>query len=89
MQIARRIGIVTLVFFVGGATLYWILSEAVVYFETWSTNAASRAELADDFGLGLLGILVVVPGSIIGATLMGWIAWRKVSGPKHTDGWVA
>ena len=85
MQIARKIGIVTLVFFVGVAMLYCILSEAVVYFEMWSTNAVSRSELADDFGLGILGVFVAVPGSIIGGTVMGWIAWRRVSVTKRTD----
>jgi hypothetical protein len=83
MQIARKIGIVTLVFFFGVATSYWIMSEAVVYFEMWSTGAVSRADLADDFGLGLLGTFLILPGSIIGGTVMGWVAWRKVSTPKR------
>jgi hypothetical protein len=85
MQVARKIGIVTLVFFAGVAALYLILSEAVVYFEMWSTNALSRADLADDFGLGLLGVFIVVPGSIVGGMVVGWIAWRRVSAAKHTD----
>ena len=48
------------------------MSEAVVYFEMWSTNAVSKPELADDLGLELLGIFIVVPGSYGVA-------------PKHTD----
>jgi len=45
----------------------------------WSTGAASRGELADDFGLGLLGLFIVVPGSLIGAAMAGWWVWRKLS----------
>jgi hypothetical protein len=30
-----------------------LLGEVAVYYEKWSTGAQSRAELANDFGLGL------------------------------------
>jgi hypothetical protein len=56
--------------------LYWLLSEAAVRYELWSTGALSRSELADDFGLGILGIGFVVPASVIGGLLVALGVWR-------------
>ena len=85
MQTARKIGIVLLAFLVGVTTL----SQAVVYFEMSSMRAASRAELADDLGLGLLGIFIVVPESAIGGAVLGWIASRRLSVPKNAEATIA
>jgi hypothetical protein len=66
-------------FVIATATLHWVLGESAVRFEMWSTGAASRSDLANDFGLGLLGLLIVVPSSLIGAAAAGWWVWRKLS----------
>ena len=66
-------------FVIATTALHWVLGEATVRFEMWSTGAASRGELANDFGLGLLGLFIVVPGSLIGAAVAGWWVWRKLS----------
>ena len=55
---------------------YLVLSEAVVFYELWSTRTATRAELGDDLGFGLLLILVVLPGAAITAVVTAWGAWR-------------
>lgn len=55
----------------------WLLSELVVYFEWFSTGASSRAELGDDLGLGILLFLVVPPGTLIGAVLVGLAVWSR------------
>ena len=52
-------------------------------------RAASRAELADDLGLGLLGIFIVVPESAIGGAVLGWIASRRLSVPKNAEATIA
>ncbi|WP_164490363.1 hypothetical protein [Pseudomonas syringae] len=48
----KRAAITTLAFLIALPSIYWLLGEAVVMFEMASTGAKSRAELADDFGLG-------------------------------------
>jgi hypothetical protein len=55
----------------------------------WSTGATSRADLANDFGLGLLGLFVVLPGSFIGAVIAAWWVWRKLSVREPTNERVA
>jgi len=50
-----------------------------VMFEMANTGATSRAELADDFGLGILGIMVVLPATIIGAVITASVVWWKMS----------
>lgn len=52
-----------------------LLGDVAVYFEMWSVGASSRAELADDFGLGLLWLLIVLPGSIIVGAISSWVTW--------------
>jgi len=76
-------------FAIAVATLHWILGEATVHFEMWSTGATSRADLANDFGLGLLGLFIVLPGSLIGAGVAAWWVWRKLSLREPTNERVA
>ncbi|ALE01125.1 hypothetical protein [Pseudomonas syringae] len=73
----KRAAIATLAFLIALPSLYWLLSEAAVMFEMASTGAKSRAELADDFGLGIIGLFVVVPATVIGAvTIASFICWK-------------
>lgn len=66
-----------LVFILATVISYQLLTEAAVYYEMQSTGAASRVELADDFGLGLLGLFFVMPGSVIIGAVSSWLTWRK------------
>ena len=49
----------------------------VVYYEMQSAGAATRAELANDFGLGLLWLFIVVPGSLVVGAISFWLVWRR------------
>jgi len=55
--------------------IYWLLSEAVVVYEVWATSTATRSELANDMGLGILLLIIVLPGTLIGGALCSWLAW--------------
>lgn len=55
--------------------IYWLLCEAVVYYEMQATNAGTRAELQDDFGFGLLLFMIVLPGTAIGALTVFGLTW--------------
>jgi len=79
MRTVRNIVIVTLVFIGSIPALLVVLSEILVYFEMWTTGAASRAELSEDYGLGLLLMFIGVPSSFVGALLIAWLTWRKIS----------
>lgn len=72
----KRAAITLLGVFIALPSGYWLLSDAVVMFEMVSTGVKSRADLADDFGLGLLALFVVMPGTIIGAFITGTVVWR-------------
>ena len=72
----KRAAITILAFLIALPSAYWLLGEAVVMFEMASTGAKSRAELADDFGLGLLVLFVVMPGDVIGAFITAALVWR-------------
>ena len=54
----------------------FVLGEVAVFFEMLATGADTRAELSEDYGLGLLGVLVVFPVSGVLALACGWITWR-------------
>ena len=54
----------------------YLLGEAVVYYEMWSTGTTVRADLSEDYGLGMLGLLVVFPTSVVVALVSGWLTWR-------------
>lgn len=55
---------------------YWLLCEAVVIFEMWSTSTSSRGELENDLGLGLLLFLVVLPGTLVCSVGVSFAVWR-------------
>ncbi|WP_234707694.1 hypothetical protein [Pseudomonas amygdali] len=46
-----------------------MLGEAAVMFKMASMGAKSRAKLADDFGLGIIGLFIVVPATLIGTVI--------------------
>lgn len=73
----KRIAFSIITFVLATIIAYQLLDEAAVYYEMHSTGANSRAELADDFGLGVLGMLIVVPGSGIIGIICSWVIWRK------------
>ncbi|WP_240326871.1 hypothetical protein, partial [Pseudomonas syringae] len=65
----KRAAITTMAFLIALPSIYWLLCEAAMMFEMASTGAKSRAELADDFGLGIIGLFVVAPATVIGAVI--------------------
>ena len=81
MNLTARIIAVIAVFFITAIGLYWILGELAVYYEMWATGASSRMELVNDFGIGLIGLFVVVPASTLGALIAAIVVWRKLSEP--------
>ncbi len=83
MNLTPRIIAVIAVFVVTAIGLYWILGEVAVCYEMWATGASSRMELVNDFGLGLIGLFVVVPASALGALIVAIVAWRKLSKPTY------
>lgn len=89
MRTIKRVGGALVAFAATGAMLHWILGEAAVRFEMWATETTSRADLANDFGLGLLEFFIVVPASFIGAVAAGWWVWRKLSVRERTSEQVA
>jgi len=77
MHKERRILITLLAVIVSIPAIVWLLSEFVVYYEMVSTGANSRAELGDDLGLGILGFMIIPPGTLIGAYLVGLAVWFR------------
>lgn len=77
MHKSKRVLITLLAVLVSIPTVSWLLSEIVVYYEWFSTGASSRAELGDDFGLGILLFLIVPPGTFIGVVFIGLAVWRR------------
>ena len=57
--------------------LEWAFSELIVRYEMWATGATSRAQLTDDFGLGLLLVGVALPAAAIGSVVVSALAWRS------------
>ncbi len=74
----KRAAITTLAFLIALPSIYWLLGEAAVIFEMASTGAKSRAELADDFGLGIIGLFIVAPATVIGAVITASFFWWKM-----------
>ena len=71
---------------IGVLALSWSLGEAAVRYEMLSTGALARDELGDDFGLGLLGMVVVQPLSVIGAAALAIVVWRSFRGRQWRSG---
>ncbi|RML82371.1 hypothetical protein ALQ89_03220 [Pseudomonas amygdali pv. tabaci] len=74
----KRVATTTLAFLIALPSIYWLLGEAAVRFEMVSTGAKSRAELADDFGIGIIGLFVVAPATVIGAVITASCFWWKM-----------
>jgi hypothetical protein len=89
MRTVKKAGGALVAFGIAAATLHWILGEVAVRFEMWSTGTTSRADLANDFGLGLLWLVIVVPGSFVGAVVASWWVWHKLSVREPTNERVA
>lgn len=75
MQKFKRVILTLIMAVLSLPALYWLLSEAAVLYEMASTGAKTRAELGDDFGLGFLGLFLVLPGTVIGAVVVGLLTW--------------
>jgi hypothetical protein len=84
-NIARQIALVALsgvIFLLAFLLFNYVLSEVAVYHEMATTGAKARAELGDDFGLGILLLFVVMPVSFVAAFFVGlgcWVVgWRRL-----------
>lgn len=66
-------------FILSFVTLQYLLGEITVYYEMWHTHAHSRAELGNDFGLGLLGVYIVIPASFIFSIVISALVWRLLT----------
>ena len=71
----KRLACSVIAFILATVIAEQLLGDVAVYFEMWSVGASSRAELVDDFGLGLLWLLIVLPGSIIVGAISSWVTW--------------
>ena len=76
MQILKRIVLSLVVFVIVAIALEWLLGELAVVYEMWATGTKDRTELANDFGLGMIGILIVLPLAFIGALISVIFVWR-------------
>jgi hypothetical protein len=85
MHIAKRVAITSLAVAASLPAIAWALSELVVYYEWFSTGATSRAELGEDFGLGVLLFLVVPPGTLIGVVFIGLAVWSRTGKSTNHD----
>lgn len=79
MHKSKRVLITLLAVLVSIPAVSWLLSEMLVYYEWFSTAASSRAELGDDFGLGILLFLIVPLGTFIGVVFIGRAVWRHTN----------
>jgi hypothetical protein len=55
----QKVALTTALFLLVLQTAIYVLGELAVYYEMGSTGAKERAGLAEDYGLGLIGALVV------------------------------
>lgn len=77
-QVSKQL-LATLAITTFSAILIWNgLAEAVLYYEMYATGATSRAELADDFGLGLLTLMVVPPATFVLTVIIAIVAWQII-----------
>lgn len=54
----------------------FVLGEFAVIYEMQATGATDRAELSDDMGLGMLGLLIVLPCACSIGGLATWLFLR-------------
>ncbi len=73
----KRSFLTLLSFIIGFFVLLEVFSELAILFEMWSTGAQHRSELADDFGLGILLMLVALPLTLLCSLVVAFITWRK------------
>ena len=77
VHMTKRISVTVIVFFATLVAANYIIGELAVLYEMWATGAKTRADLADDFGLGIIGMLIVFPSSVVIAVICSWFVWRK------------
>ena len=82
MRKSKRLLISSLITLASIPLIAWILGELVLYYELITTGAASREELGDDFGLGILLFLVVPAGTLLSACLVWIAAWWGTGKPE-------
>ena len=83
IKLLLRLGLSLLVL-IGSFMLYeYLLTEAAVLYQLWSTGATHRSELADDLGFGLLGFLVVLPLSALLALVTSLLVWLKTNEERN------
>lgn len=58
--------------------LNYLFGEALVAYEMNATDAESRKEIAEDYGMGILGVVLVIPASAVVSALLGWVVWRRL-----------
>ena len=75
----KNIAVTISVFLITLLIANYVLGEAAVCYEMWATGTTTRAELSEDYGLGMLGLLVVLPASVLVAIASGWLTWSKLS----------
>ena len=73
-----RVVLGTAVFVAVLVTAIYVLGELAVYYEMWATDTKERVDLAEDYGLGLIGVMVVIPVSCVLAFAAGWIVWARM-----------
>jgi hypothetical protein len=49
----------------------WLLTEALVAYEVWSTSVSARVDLSEDFGMGMVGLLIIDPVALAGGLIAG------------------
>ena len=57
--------------------LWWLLSELAMLYEMSLLPGSSRADLGDDFGLGILLFFVVTPLSLLASVILGIVVLRR------------
>ena len=56
---------------------WWLLSELAMLYEMSLVPGSSRADLGDDFGLGILLFFVVTPLSLLASVILGIVVLRR------------
>ncbi len=56
---------------------WWLLSELAMLYEMSLLPGSSRADLGDDFGLGILLFFVVTPLSLLASVILGIVVLRR------------
>ena len=78
MMLAKLSASLTVVV-IGFLAIEYFLGEALVMYEMNTTGAKSRSELAEDYGMGIIGVIFVPPVSAILSALLGLGVWKVFS----------